>query len=403
MKRTTASNIYIARLIPPFASVTALLMALAFAPVLPLSGLTMAILGGLSAFTVGEYAWHKLTKTRLDRFFEEVYPARPPYVITKNETGASCDYRVSLPPGMSTDILERDRRALEQYLNASVTISYKNGAIISVTKRELKPMYEYEPIQTEEPLSVCIGHSIDGPVYLDIEQAPHVLIAGATGSGKSVLLRSIITSLVTLKSADLYLVDFQRVELGIFKNCGCVKQFVTEPQQFTQLLAMLRRESDRRLQLFDEQNAVNIRGYTGYLPYIVVIIDEFAALADNKAALAALRTRIAQDRKAGIHYVVCTQRPSVDVVSGSLKANIPVRVAMRMSTETDSRVVLDDNIAATLRGKGHGVVKTDRLTEFQGMFLSETQAYNRVKHTIRKKVQTDDRTQPSRPPRNPLY
>jgi len=379
---------YLANIIPSFAAVSATILAFAFAPVLSIGAGTLALLGGLSAFTVCEYTYRKLTKTHLDRFFEEVWPGDPPLVKSVVDTESGKDYHIKLPPGMSTDDLEAKKLSIEQYIRESISIKYKDHAIISATKRQLKEKYEYKPVQADEPLKICIGFDLDGPVYLDIEDAPHVLIAGTTGGGKSVLLRSVITSLITLKHAELFLVDFQRVELGIFKRCACVRSFISSPLEFAKLVTELRKESERRIDLFERQNLVNITGYNKKakkkLPYIVMVIDEFATLSEKqyKGILDSLKVLTAQCRKCGIHIILCTQHPTIDVVPGSLKCNIPTRISLKVSTAQDSRVILDKAGAEELRGKGHGILRTDDCREFQAMYLSETEAYELVKATI---------------------
>jgi S-DNA-T family DNA segregation ATPase FtsK/SpoIIIE len=164
-----------------------------------------------------------------------------------------------------------------------------------------------------------------------------------------------------------------------------VKSFCSSPLEFSKLLTEIKKESDRRLKLFDAAGVVNIRSYKKKLPYILVVIDEFACLCEQKPILEALKQRVAQDRKCGIHYIVCTQRPDTSVVNGTLKANIPTRIALKVSTETDSRVILDEGGASELRGRGHAILKTDRCREFQAMYLSETQAYKLVESTFTEK------------------
>lgn len=393
MKLISTKNGWVARLVPVGGAVTLFAMSIALMPVFGIALGTVCMLGGVSLLTVTEYVYSKFARTKLDMFFEDAgieKNGRPPAVF-RTDYG----YKVRMPAGLSTEDLERWKPSIEQYLDASVTIGYSGGyALLSVKEKRLKTFYEYELVQPENPLDVCIGYDVDGHVLLDIEQCPHILIAGVPGSGKSVLLRSIITSLILLKQADIHLIDFQRVELGIFRKSDCVKSFCSEPLEFARLLAELKKESDKRLSLFDKAGVVNISNYNKKsktkLPYNVVVIDEFAALAERqcKGVMDALKVRIAQDRKCGIHYIICTQRPSVDVVSGTIKANIPTRIALKTSTDTDSRVILDESGASELRGKGHGILKTSGKREFQAMFLSETEAYSLIKHTVAKKKET---------------
>lgn len=405
---------FTARAVPPFASLSMLGLAILIAPVVPIAPLTFWLLGGVSAVTTGEYILSHWYRSPLDKYFEESNPSKKfsqiPYVKDRVKTGDDYTYYIKLPPGMSTDDIEKQQSAIEQYLGASISMRFdydKKLLVLTTTKKRLKAFYKYALIQSNSPLGVCLGYDLDGPVFFDLAAAPHLLIAGATGAGKSVLLRSIITSLILTKPVDLHLVDFQRVELGIFKKCTKVQSFCSEPVEFSKLLAKLKKESDKRLTMFDQKGVVNIEAFNKgkhKLKYIVVVIDEFASLADReyKNILDSLKVRIAQDRKCGIHYIICTQRPSVDVVSGTIKANIPTRIALKTATDTDSRVILDEVGAASLRGAGHAILKTTSKREFQAMFLSETDAYSLVEPTFKEK-RGDKRAHTTRPPRTALY
>jgi S-DNA-T family DNA segregation ATPase FtsK/SpoIIIE len=294
---------------------------------------------------------------------------------------------------MDTDDLEKNLKlSIEQYLDATIKITYRKGrAIVTASKKKLKSLYPFELVQTDHPLEVMLGYNTEGErVFLNIEEAPHVLIAGMTGSGKSVCLRSITTSLLLLKDVDIHLVDFQRVELSLFKKY--VSSFCSEPLVFSKLLAELKKESDKRLVEFERAGVVNISSYNSRsknkFRYIVVIVDEFATLSEHENIMNALKLRVAQDRKCGIHYIFSTQRPtSTDkIISGTLKANMPVRIAFKCADDTNSQVILDCKGAEDLRGKGHGILLTNELTEFQCLFLSETEAMELVKPLKQKEV-----------------
>lgn len=340
-------------------------------------------LAGLS-LGIGELS-HKMLANKIERFcrnlkiqINEEYPR----VTDTEENKDSAKYTLYLPCGLSVKSFERHQQELEAYLDGSVTFAADgNRLIIDVCRVKLNETYDYTPVACSGPLEVCIGYSRRGQYNLDIEAAPHILIAGATGAGKSVLLRSIITSLITQKRGiELNLVDFQRVELSIFTKCSAVKDFCSSPEQFAMLLSRMRQESDARLTAFDRADCVNISEYNARhkekLPYIVNIVDEFASLSEPeyKSILQELKIRVAQDRKCGVHYIVCSQRPSVDIISGSIKANIPLRICLKTSSETDSRVVLDSTGAELLRGRGHALVRTDGLEEVQCMYLTDAQA-----------------------------
>lgn len=225
--------------------------------------------------------------------------------------------------------------------------------------------------EAESPLTVALGMDIGGePIVADLAKMPHGLIAGATGSGKSVCINSIILSLLykaTPEEVRLLLVDPKMVELAPYNRLPhLVAPVVTDPKQATAALKWAVQEMDSRYEKFAEAGARDItryndlmrRAYPGekeyIMPSIVIIIDELADLMmvaphDVEEAIC----RIAQKARAcGIHLLVATQRPSVDVITGLIKANIPTRVAFSVSSQTDSRTILDMNGAERLLGRG---------------------------------------------------
>lgn len=352
----------------------------------------------VSAFTGAGAILDAATRTNLDDFFTNT-PLRNakgiyPKVTQKLSDEFTTTYYIKLPDGLSTDDFVAWQQPVEQYLNRRISIGWDNGLMTITSYRPLKKTYPYESIPCIRPLEICPAWDVYGPYHLNIEEAPHILLAGETGAGKSVALRAIITSLILTKSPEnvrLNLVDFQRVELGIFRKCQMVDSYVTTPAQFVELLDGLSLESDRRLSLFDPENIVNIGAYNKHhpkvkLPYIVVVVDEFAALAqkneDCKKALEKLIVRTGQDRKCGIHYILSTQHPTVDIISGTIKANIPCRIALKCVTSKDSEVILNEKGAETLRGAGNAFVKFAEKEEIQFMHLEVEDALKLVEHTF---------------------
>lgn len=213
-------------------------------------------------------------------------------------------------------------------------------------------------------LAVCLGKdTASNPVVFDIDRMPHVLIAGTTGSGKSILIHSLISSLLFRNSPDemkLILVDPKRVEMTLFNNIPhLLTPVIVEPEKILSALKWAMAEMDRRYKLFQSVGVRNIQGYnemSGFqaLPYIVIFIDELADLmmfapVEIEDAI----TRLAQlARATGIHLIVATQRPSVDVITGLMKANIPCRIAFNVSSMIDSRVIIDQPGAEKLLGRG---------------------------------------------------
>jgi S-DNA-T family DNA segregation ATPase FtsK/SpoIIIE len=367
---------------------------------------TGTVVGG-SGFMI----WKRFRTKKLDYFFKACnlqcdgkFPKilKHKKLMDENKKIYGEEYKILMPIGMCMNDFEKKKEAMEQYKRGKVEIWFDNNLFIKIDRRKVKTMYDFELENCKGILEILAGYDVNGEkVYINVEDAPHILIAGVPGSGKSVLLRSIITSLILTKDPtmlQLNLVDFQRVELGVFKKCQMVKEFVSLPQDFSELLDKLAEESDRRLELFENCGVVNIQNYNKKhqnekINYVLTIVDEFGALAgENKDIFEKLKKRAAQDRKCGLHLVLCTQRPSTDVIKGTIKANIPARIALKTATDTDSQVILDENGAEKLRGNGHGIIKFRDKQEVQFMFLSEDKACELVKPTFiskPKKQKTD--------------
>lgn len=213
-------------------------------------------------------------------------------------------------------------------------------------------------------LAVTLGKdTASNPIVIDIDRMPHVLVAGTTGSGKSILMHQWVTSLIFRNSPDqlkLILIDPKRVEMSNYNNIPhLLAPVIVEPEKILSALKWAMAEMDRRYKLFQSVGVRNIQGYnemSGFqaLPYIVIFIDELADLmmfapVEVEDAI----TRLAQlARATGIHLVVATQRPSVDVITGLMKANIPARIAFNVASFVDSRVIIDGPGAEKLLGRG---------------------------------------------------
>ncbi|HSG27559.1 MAG TPA: DNA translocase FtsK, partial [Candidatus Krumholzibacterium sp.] len=264
----------------------------------------------------------------------------------------------------------------------------------------LKEMMEHFP-PGREGLDVALGKSVTGePVFVDIAEMPHLLIAGATGSGKSVCINSIICSLLfnhTPATCRFVMIDPKRLELITYNDIPhLLHPVITEARQALKVLNWLTYEMDRRYKLLAQFAVKNIKSFnrkaeaeklvdvatgdelTG-LPYYVCIIDE---LADIMVSLGneiyPPITRLAQMARAvGIHLVFATQRPSVDVITGLIKANFPSRLAFQVTSKTDSRTILDVNGAETLLGNGDMLYLPKNLpapVRIQGAYISENEA-----------------------------
>ncbi|MFH1219842.1 MAG: DNA translocase FtsK 4TM domain-containing protein [Candidatus Eisenbacteria bacterium] len=237
-------------------------------------------------------------------------------------------------------------------------------------------------------LELALGKDVTGnPYTVDLESMPHLLIAGSTGSGKSVCINSIITSLVFRNSpqqVQLLLIDPKRLELNLYEGIPhLVSEVVTEPKKAVRALGWVIEEMDLRYQLLASRGVRNIQSYDEGLPYIVVIIDELADLMLTVAQdMEMAVSKLAQMARAvGIHLVVATQRPSVDVITGVIKANFPCRMAFKVASKTDSRTILDANGAERLLGKGDLLMMPPATAEpvrLHGAFVSSAETQRLV-------------------------
>ncbi len=243
---------------------------------------------------------------------------------------------------------------------SAVGIEVPNQTVSVVAIREI---LDHVP-KGVPPLSMALGKDITGrPVFGDLGKMPHLLVAGATGAGKSVCLNCIIASLLVTATPDqleLLMIDPKRVELTVYNGIPHLKnEVITDPSLAAGALAMITREMDQRYERFAKAGVRKIEEYNAKfpdekLPYIVVVIDELADLMlVAPAKVEMLIMRLAQlARATGIHLVVATQRPSVDVITGLIKANIPSRIAFAVSSQVDSRTILDMGGAERLLGRG---------------------------------------------------
>jgi S-DNA-T family DNA segregation ATPase FtsK/SpoIIIE len=242
-----------------------------------------------------------------------------------------------------------------------------------------------EFIFSKANLPLALGRFRNGQALIpDLYKMPHMLVSGATGSGKSIILQSIINSLLVFsKNVNLVLIDLKRVEFSYYDDLpilyGPVARNVNNS---IQLLESLIIEMNKRFFILEKHNARDILSYNGFMPFIVVIIDELADLMmASKKTVQELICKLAQKSRAcGIHLIMATQRPSVDVVTGLIKANFPARISCKVSSATDSRTVLDKNGAETLVGKGDAIINCSEYSfkRFKGSFLNKTEILNIV-------------------------
>lgn len=290
----------------------------------------------------------------------------------------------------------------------TIGIELPNKVLSSVSFKEV---YSKMPeVNSKTLLSVGLGKDILGKVkWMEINDTPHLLVAGATGSGKSVCMNCIITSILMRTKPDqvkLVMVDPKKVELTMYNGVPhLLAPVVTDPRKASIALKNIVAEMERRYDLFERTKVKNIKGYNEMceknseyqkMPYIVVIIDELADLmlvAAKEVEDSIMRiTQMA--RAAGIHLIVATQRPSTDVITGVVKANIPSRISFAVSSQIDSRTILDAGGAEKLLGKGDMLfmpMGVNHPTRIQGAFISEDEIQKVVDYVCnQQKAQYDN-------------
>jgi S-DNA-T family DNA segregation ATPase FtsK/SpoIIIE len=288
-----------------------------------------------------------------------------------------------------------------------VGIEVPNPERETIFMREVLESRQYR--DSESKLTLALGKTIDGINYVaDLTRMPHLLIAGATGTGKSVCLNSLVVSILYKARPDevkFIMIDPKRLELGLYADIPhLATPIITEPKKAANALKWAVSQMEQRYKQLAQWGVRNIDGYNAEverrnnvldfddegqpwktLPYIVIIIDELADLmmtcgADVEEAI----TRLAQMARAvGIHLVLATQRPSVDVITGLIKANFPSRIAFRVSQKVDSRTIIDANGAEQLLGRGDMLFLppgTSRLLRVHGAYLDENEVAKIVAH-----------------------
>lgn len=330
--------------------------------------------------------------------------------VTRYELQPSAGVKISKITSLANDIalnLATTGVRIEAPIpnKAAVGIEVPNKSTAAVGVRDIIETTDF--MTAKSKLTVALGKDIAGKeVITDIAKMPHGLIAGATGSGKSVCINSIIISLLYKANPDevkLLMIDPKVVELGIYNGIPhLLVPVVTDPRKASGALGWAVQEMEKRYRLFAENDVRNLEGYNHLaemsddmpkMPHIVIIIDELADLmmtAPNEVEDSICR--IAQKaRAAGMHLLIATQRPSVDVVTGLIKANVPTRIAFAVSSQIDSRTIIDMGGAEKLLGKGDMLfcpVGSNKPTRIQGCFVSDEEV-ERVVDFIKNGQQSD--------------
>ncbi len=382
----------------------------------------------------GEYELIHANAAKLERTFHSFgVKARVTQVhlgpaVTKYEVhpdvGVKVSKIVSLSDDLALALAAKDIR-IEAPIpgKSAIGIEVPNSEIAIVSLREV--LESKQNNRPDSKLLIGLGRDITGEAKLaELNKMPHLLVAGSTGSGKSVCINGIITSILMRAKpheVKMMMIDPKMVELNVYNGIPhLLAPVVTDAKKASQALKKVVSEMERRYELFSHTGTRNIEGYNEHvkrhnaeeeakqplLPYIVVIVDELADLmmvasSDVEDSI----TRLAQmARAAGIHLIIATQRPSVDVITGVIKANIPSRIAFAVSSATDSRTILDMGGAEKLLGRGDMLflpVGSSKPVRVQGAFLSDQEVEDVVDFVItQQKAQYQEEMIPDDTPSN---
>ena len=363
----------------------------------------------------GEYEMIHANAAKLERTFQSFgVKARVTQVhlgpaVTKYEVhpdvGVKVSKIVSLSDDLALALAAKDIR-IEAPIpgKSAIGIEVPNSEVAVVSLREVLESKKND--RPNSKLLIGLGRDVTGEAVLaELNKMPHLLVAGSTGSGKSVCINAIITSILMRAKpheVKMMMIDPKMVELNVYNGIPhLLAPVVTDAKKASQALKKVVNEMERRYELFSHTGTRNIEGYNDHvkkenaeeeaqqplLPYIIVIVDELADLmmvasSDVEDAI----TRLAQmARAAGIHLIIATQRPSVDVITGVIKANIPSRIAFAVSSSTDSRTILDMGGADKLLGRGDMLflpVGSSKPVRVQGAFLSDDEVEEIVDFVI---------------------
>ena len=341
----------------------------------------------------------------------EVVEILPGPVITMYELRPAPGVKISKVAGLSDDLALALRAPSVRIV---APIPGKAAIGLEIPNNQRNPVYLSEILsspdfkESKSKLAIALGKDITGaPFITDLSKMPHLLVAGATGTGKSVSLNAMIVAILFKASPEMVrflIIDPKRIELSLYKDIPhLLHPVVTQPKEATRALQWAVEEMERRYVLLSDQGVRNIETYNKKimkegkkgeddpackpLPYIILVIDELADLmmASSRSVEEAI-TRLAQmARAAGIHLIIATQRPSVDVLTGIIKANFPARISFQVSSKFDSRTILDTNGAEHLLGDGDMLFLppgVSRMTRIHGAYISEEEVKRVVSFLI---------------------
>lgn len=328
-----------------------------------------------------------------------------PIFLSKRNGSRGIIYKFHIPYGISKSDFIKHQEALELQLGYSIDIRLINGCIeIETIETTLDTKINYkEPTKIKESLYIPYAESVDGTLYLDLKETPHTLCTGATGSGKSITTRSILSSLISMYANDieLYLIDFKIVELSIFENLKMTKCYVNEVDEAKEVIADLMAECKRRYQLFKSVGVTDIYNYNKkvskdkQLKMQFIVIEEFIMLLEDKKKIAMtnLKKLASLSRASGQFLYITAQRFDNTVIDLVLRSNIGNRLCHKVESENDSKLIIDTVGAEKLRGQGHMLAKTNgKVVEAQGYYISDNQIKEIIHPYIENKAVEEPQT-----------
>lgn len=338
------------------------------------------------------------TKKNLARFIEDNYFNGIVKEVYAGTTVTRYDIEVQ-PKGIKYFLkLEREFNA---FFNSNNCRLYQNGKYVCVeVPNKYRGTYGFadciSSLQTisdhKNKLHISIGEALDGSnINYDLLQMPHLLVAGQTGSGKSVFLHNVILSLLlqySKEEVNLLLVDPKEVEFGFYRNAPQVREVVTNSERTARKIRDMCDEMDNRYSVFSEKSVRDIDSYNENsevkMPRVVVFIEELADLVISQGhdVIADITRLVVKARACGIHIVLATQRPEAEFMTGKLRSNFQCRVAFSTADARDSQMILGRKGAEKLKGNGDGILRTNNgqeQTRFQSALITESEIKNAVR------------------------
>lgn len=302
--------------------------------------------------------------------------------LSKQKKIYGYDLRFSVPSGLDIEDFSKHARAWETALKHRVTFIYDSdyNVVVRIYEKDLKKKYPFKLLPVDHILKIPIGCTFgDVPVLLDLLQAPHVLIAGMTGAGKSFIVRVIITTLLLRQNVKLHLCDLKGgVELDEFKDYEPVVAFSTEIREVERDMTALIQLMKDREKLFREAKVKKIEEYNSKFPnkkldWHILVIDELADFIDQRNAQNLLDELARLGRFAGIRLIGACQKPDADTLKTRTRNNFPTKIGLTVTKNNDSLVICDDTILTQLKGRGHAILfDKGEQVEFRGFFLEDS-------------------------------